>query len=116
MNPDPLRPGTFREFRAVLRREAQSLTLRDRARLWWTLLRAAMRVGGVSKEQWRKRMKTCRKCPIFDPGLRRCRPYDNATFGCGCFTPWQAKAKAPYPKGCWGAQHLPGQGIGWPAI
>lgn len=118
MNPpsitDRLRPGTFKEWRAVLRREQQSLSLRGKLRLVVTLIRAALKVGGVSKEQWRRRMDTCAQCPIYDASLRRCRPYDGSPLGCGCYGPYLALVKQPYAKpGCWAKNALPESGLGW---
>lgn len=114
MTPDHLRPGSFKEWRAVLAREQAKLSLAGKARLAITLIRAALRIGGVSKKQWEARMKICKTCPIFDPSLFRCRPYDGAPYGCGCFVKWLALIKRPYKKpGCWARNHLPGSGLGW---
>lgn len=114
MNNPALRPGTFKEWRAVLRREQQNLSLWGKVALAWTLLRAALKVGSVSDEQWQERMLVCSKCPVYDPSLRRCRPYDGSQHGCGCFCPWLALVFKPYPKpGCWAKNHLPGSGLGW---
>ena len=115
-NPDLYRPGTFREWRAVLRREMRSESVAGLLRLGLTLLRAALRIGGVSKEEWRRRMSVCEKCPIFDPALFRCRPYDGAPWGCGCYVPFMALVNQPYAlPGCWGDVQVPGQKIGWEA-
>jgi hypothetical protein len=104
-NTDPLRRGTLREWRAVVRREAVTLSWRDKARLAWTLIKAALEIGGVSDCERRLRMKSCLRCPVYDPVLRRCGPYDGAPTGCKCFVPYLSLIRQPYSKpGCWAKQ------------
>lgn len=107
--PDHLRPGTFREWQAVLRREQASLSLGGKLALAVTLIRAGLKLGGVSKEEWRRRMTICQTCPIFDPSLFRCRPFDGAPQGCGCYMKFKAWTRGA----CWVKQNFPDSGLGW---
>lgn len=85
-----------------------------RWRLWIKMIRALMS-GTIPRRVYIRRLRTCMKCPVYDPILRVCRPRNPAFshLGCGCYIPFTALAAAPYPKGCWGRQHLPS--VGWPA-
>jgi hypothetical protein len=58
---------------------------------------------------WRKKMKVCLKCPIYDPELRRCRPYDGSGLGCGCYVPYMALFQGE----CWADEEIPEEGLGW---
>lgn len=71
--------------------------------------------GGVDRVTWRRRMRHCPKCPLYDRGLHRCRPFTGSEFGCGCFVPFLAMVPLPYPEGCWADAYLSGQLEGWGA-
>ena len=77
------------------------------------VLRGACGVGGVSRRVWVRRMRVCRRCPLYDVGMRRCRPWTGSRLGCGCYVPFLGLARRPYRGGCWGKTYLPGEGIGW---
>lgn len=109
MNQDPLRPGTFKEWREVLRREQASLSPGGKLRLAWTLLKAVFGLG-ASIEVWNSRMLTCPTCPIFDASLQRCRPFDNSPLGCGCYVKFLGKLKKNH---CWARKHFPQTSLGW---
>lgn len=113
--PPHLRPGTLREWLRVLKREGRRATLRGKLRLAWTILKAALRVGGVSKVERDRRLTVCSQCIIYDPTLRRCKPYDGAVWGCGCYSAWLVLQDVPYPpkRGCWAKQAMPDSGLGW---
>ena len=100
----------LREWRAVLKEELRQGSFLKMAR--------AVMTGRVSPRTWKRRMRTCRKCPIYDRELRRCRGpvfrADQAAAGCGCYVVFNALAKAPYPAGCWGRAAL-GPSFGWGA-
>lgn len=98
----------LREWLAVLKEE------RRQARLW-PMVRALC-TGRVSFRVWRRRMRTCARCPIYDRELRRCRgPVLNGVeTGCGCYVVFLALTRRPYPLGCWGRQVV-GPGFGWGA-
>jgi hypothetical protein len=48
---------------------------RDNALPWPNPLKMlrAIRTGGVDRATWRRRLRTCRQCPVYDGELRRCR-------------------------------------------
>ena len=79
----------------------------------WSVLRGALVVGGVSRLEWRRRMGVCLRCPLYDRGMRRCRPWTGSKLGCGCYVPYLGLVRRPYRGGCWGKTYLPGEGIGW---
>ena len=83
-------------------------------RLGWWILGKVWRSGGVvERKEWRRRLRVCRKCPVYDFGLKRCRPWSGSKLGCGCFVPFLAKLKEPYRGGCWADENLPGEDFGW---
>jgi hypothetical protein len=61
----------------------------------------------IGRLEWRRRMKACYECPVFDPQLKRCRPI-NTDIGCGCYTPY-SNMKG---NSCWGRKNL-GNKFGW---
>lgn len=110
---------------------------RRRLAQWWSVIReeheltgswpnmfkmlAKLRLGEVERDQWRARMRICRKCKVFDGELKRCRgPQVGKTPppGCGCYVPFLALTKTPYTSadgkrtGCWGRATI-GPGFGW---
>lgn len=100
----------FTEWAEVLKEEQRSKTFWGKAALGLTLLRAALRLGRVNRKEWRRRMRVCRKCPIFGPGLKRCRRYSASKMGCGCYTPFAALAL----EHCWAFEHLSDPDVpGW---
>lgn len=98
----------FRKWRAVLREEAKTAKVLP-------MLRALL-TGRTSLRVWRRRVRTCRGCPIYDRELRRCRGpvFNGVASGCGCYVPYLALTKRPYPAGCWGRAALGGS-FGWGA-
>lgn len=75
--------------------------------------------GLVSHRRWRRRVKICLRCPIYDPQRRACRNRTRtANLGCGCYVPFLAKLNTPYTsadgkrKGCWGRAVVGGT-FGW---
>jgi hypothetical protein len=96
----------YREWQAVLAEEGRTVSR-------WSMVRA-VRSGGTSQRVWRRRMKICRRCPIYDRELRRCRGpvIGGVKPGCGCYVPFSAKTRRPYEDGCWGRTHL-GYPFGW---
>lgn len=92
---------------------------------WWRValgMARALATGGVSRAEWRRRLKVCGKCPIYRPVGRTCGPRDGAVVGidgvagCGCYVPFAARTDAPYQgeggRGCWGRAVL-GIRFGW---
>lgn len=101
----------YREWAQLVRREGRPLGWTQRAKLARRLILAGLGLGNhVSRKTWRRRMRICHSCVLFDKSLHRCRPYDGSEFGCGCSTWLVGLMKAPYQDGCWG---MPA--VGWPA-
>jgi len=78
--------------------------------------------GVVDRKTWRRRMKICYRCPVYDRDRHACRaphPAFHATHGCGCYVPFVALTSEPYENyrsgivGCWGYAWSDGR-IGWP--
>jgi hypothetical protein len=94
----------LRQWREVLQEEGRSMTLKS----WWHMAGQAFQalLSPVPRDLYLHRLYTCRRCPLYDSGLRRCRPYTGSPNGCGCFVPY--KAIAPEP--CWLRQRFPDQG------
>lgn len=131
-----LRPKRIRGWLQVVQRESGlRIGLREKVRLVCGLLMGGIKVlagpwlrrrrgdGGLSPGErmgrWRARLRVCQKCPVYDPSLRRCRPYDGSSLGCGCYVPFMAAVDKPYvdredPRviGCWGYVEFQGE-IGW---
>lgn len=105
----------FKQWLAVLSREGKKETLWGKVKLLWHIGVSFLKIGGVSKARWLKRMEVCHACAVFDPSLWRCRAYDGSPAGCGCFVKYAALIRNPYGGGCWGHTVCNGS-IGWPAI
>jgi hypothetical protein len=90
-----------REWLAVIRSEGLSSSLRGILAVGWKVL-----FGGVNRSRFRARIRRCSKCPIYDPVLKKCRPYPGSELGCGCYVPFKALIRIPYRgpagEGCWG--------------
>jgi len=98
--------GKWKQWREVLREERRGLGWRDWIGMVWLGLMLPFR---VDRKQWRGRLRVCRKCPIYDRGLRRCRPFTGANVGCGCWMPLKAMTGP-----CWAREAIPDGELGWP--
>jgi hypothetical protein len=83
---------------------------------WWARVKMVWVMGRVfvtgrrrSRAEWRRRMRVCARCDLFDRGRHRCRPWDGSVLGCGCWTP----ITGLYEDHCWGWENLRGKGVGW---
>src|SRR6266542_287667 len=52
--------------------------------------------GRLQGQRFRRRVRICAKCPIYDRTMRRCR-VPGTDYGCGCYAPYLAQGKGP----CW---------------
>lgn len=103
------KPQRFREWREVLNEEKKRASLvRLMATMAWTALKGLPHLR-ENRRQWRSKMRMCRRCPIYDRGLHRCRPYTGSPLGCGCSVFFLALFK----RHCWAKENLPGEGLGW---
>jgi hypothetical protein len=104
----------IKEFLRVVREERGSISLPAAvivlARLIINLLPYWYLAQKHEKLEWMRRYKACYNCPVFDPRLKRCRPYKNSDQGCGCYTPF---SNLVYDE-CWGRINY-GKAIGWSA-
>lgn len=101
----------FSQWRDVLEEESnQSGALALFRSMVWALVTGAY----PGRAEWRRRMRTCPGCPVYDRGMKRCRPWTGSPVGCGCFTPFKALVKRK-GKGCWGDENIPGFQWGWEA-
>lgn len=65
--------------------------------------------GRVGRAVWRERMRACARCPVYARDWKQCRLGEH---GCGCYAPFVALVKAPYPAGCWWREFVNEAG-GW---
>lgn len=113
---DMRRFDRIKEWVVVMRREGRKVSLWGKVRIGFGIVVAGLVRRSVGRGEWRRRMKICLRCPIYDGQIKRCRPMDGSPLGCGCYVPALLSLKYPYGRekpGCWGRRHLPGTGIGW---
>jgi hypothetical protein len=82
---------------------------------WWARARMLGVMVGVwwagerrPSAEWRRRMRVCAGCDLFDVTRHRCRPWDGSGLGCGCWTP----ITGLYEDHCWGWENVD-EGFGW---
>lgn len=93
------------QWREVLKEEGRSMG----PKAWWHLLCEAGNalLYPVGRDKYIHRLTICHRCPIYDKGLKRCRPYTGSNLGCGCFVPYKAVSPSP----CYARQLDPS--LGW---
>lgn len=102
-----LKLAKWKQWLEVLAEEGKNLTWRD----WLGMAWLGLWIPFTSdRKLWRARMRACRKCPIYDQTLRRCRPFTGSPLGCGCFTPLKAMTTAQ----CWARENVKDSWFGWP--
>jgi len=89
-----LRYARFKEWLEVLKEERKNVGL---TQLWAMLVGALWATSKPDRRGYRRRMRICAKCPIYDRELHRCRPFTGAPVGCGCYMPYKAQGPGP----CW---------------
>ena len=72
--------------------------------------------GPVPPEVWRRRMRICAKCPVYDIADKACmkRLPNQTVIGCSCYCPFLALTAAPYKEGGF-ARAIGVVDEGWPA-
>jgi hypothetical protein len=109
----------FAEWKQVLDLERKSSPLwKLLLEMFWVTLKGLPH-WRENRRRWRKRMRTCLRCPIHNPTLHQCRPavppgIDPKRFehiGCSCFTPFLTRLQGK--GGCWAKQNLEGSNLGW---
>jgi len=92
MRPFGLKWKRLREWFLCLQEAGNSLTL---PLVWTMTVMAVKSLRGGKERRWRKRMKTCIACEVYEPELKRCGIADSG-FGCGCYMPYKCIAGT-----CW---------------
>ena len=116
MGPFGLKWSRFRQWRKAVEDELGGLGWGNRLSLLLEMANVALwaivgqRRYPERRVMWRRKLKRCRVCPIYDRVNRRCRPYHGSKLGCGCYVPYLALLKDR----CWGDVHFSTEGdIGW---
>lgn len=102
------KPQRFREWKIVLDEELKRASLFELLTHMALVAFKGLPHLGRNRRLWRDKMRTCLKCPIFDPSLHRCGP-GGSPLGCRCYTPFLALFKTT----CYADEHLPEEHIGW---
>ena len=100
----------LRQWLEVVEEEGRQMTAWQVCRMLLQIGCAALRLPlCVPRSVWRARLRQCRRCPLLDRTLWRCRPYSRSDLGCGCYCPFLALEA----RHCWAWERLPGRGLGW---
>jgi hypothetical protein len=109
-----LTPRRLREWRAALLAEGRRASI---LALFVHMAWVAFGLKGVWHwrrriKDWRRKMRVCYRCPIYNRQTKVCRPPDPefSDMGCGCYAPFLAF----FVDECWGDHNLPGR-VGWNA-
>lgn len=97
-----LKPSRYTQWLRVVRDEGRKIGLRGLI----VAFVASARGGRVDRSVYRRRLRECAECPVYDVSRRACR---NGTLGCGCYMPIKAAFKGNQ---CWGRGILPGGPFG----
>lgn len=105
-----LKLGRIEEWWEVVKAESEGYRVMERVRMVMRMV-MELRKGVVGREEWRRRMKICGKCVIYDGRLRRCR---RGRYGCGCWVVGKGMVKGK----CWGKESgiidpRDGKEVGW---
>lgn len=103
------KPKRFAQWRETVRAEGRRLTWWGKLVLAWHMVRSALGLGRVKRKEWRRRMRVCAKCPVYDRVNKRCRPYPGSEAGCGCSVFLIALTE----KHCWATENAPEEKWGW---
>jgi hypothetical protein len=104
------KPQRFAEWRAAIIAEGRQLTWRGRIELVWHMATASLGLGGVARKEWRRRMRVCAKCPVYNRETKQCRPSKESVIGCGCFMPLKSLSSKST---CWARDTVPHMNFGW---
>jgi Fe-S-cluster containining protein len=100
-----LRKARVYQWLEVLEEEARTMGFKT----WAKMILAGLDVSlfhPVQSAEFKRRMRICQRCPVYDKELRRCRPYTGSPDGCGCYAPFKALAR----QSCWIRQIDPHRG------
>ena len=96
----------YQEWLTVIKIEFGKATLRDKIRLFVTMIRS---IRWSRDKTFRRKYRSCCSCPLYHRDLRRCRPYNDSPAGCGCYMPF----KIALGGGCWINETFPEEDLGW---
>lgn len=100
----------FAEWRHLLKIEARTASY---AALFANMIAVLIKGHFVGRKEWRRRMRICRKCPLFTWDLHRCGPPKHiSNLGCRCFLPFKA-VMVRQGDGCYGDTELVDFPFGW---
>ena len=71
------------------------------------ILKHVPRAKKIERRLWRRRVKVCLRCPIYNRKYKTC---DRDGMGCMCYTPLNALL---LQDPCWGYEEFDGE-LGWP--
>ena len=97
----------YEEWLTVIRIEFGRASWTDRYRLLFGILKVLL--SGKKETRFRRKYRSCYRCPLHDRNLRRCRPYDGSNAGCGCYMPFKIALGGQ----CWINEHFPEDDEGW---
>lgn len=104
-----LRWKRYVEWREVLIEERKTASLLGLlAKMLWVAIKGLPHLK-ENRRTWRAKMRVCPKCPIFDKGLHRCKPWTGSPLGCGCSVIF----KAVFSKKCYADEVIPDMHYGW---
>jgi hypothetical protein len=98
----------YAEWWKVLKEERGRLRLGDWLRLGVLVLKGITnREKGVG---FSVKLRKCSRCMIYDPEVKKCRPYAGSDLGCGCYMPF----KVALGGGCWADEEgIEEEYVGW---
>ena len=85
-----LKPKRLREWLNVVDEEFKTIGFPE----LWHMIRGSV-CRKLDSRSWKQRQRQCYRCPVFDPSLKRCRPYTGSPLGCGCYTPYRLMSPDP---------------------
>jgi hypothetical protein len=83
----------IREWANVVRADVSTIPMRDIIRLSLAMAKAVVHRRSVGSVEWRRRMRKCHRCLLYDSDLKRCHIFDpdkGETLGCACYMPYKA--------------------------
>jgi len=93
----------YRQWLQVVREAGRTMPYHVMVR---QMIRALLRTSLDNRKRrrlWRKHMKICGSCVLFEPRQHRCGPTLYPALGCRCYMPFKAAAPGP----CWIKEHFP---------
>ncbi len=115
MRPFGLKSERFWDWEITIEDELGAVLWRDKLNIILSIIKVAGRAilrprkATADRKEWRRRMKCCYRCPVYNKRRQRCRPFTGSVLGCGCYMPYAALLKET----CWADDNMPEEHIGW---